>query len=218
MGERHLGPEALVWLRTTSRRLCVALRQGPARRAPGGRNRREKKENASSETAPPNNRPRRNGPKLRFAYGENRLFFLFVFRLSYGQKGAAIFSPSALKKGVALKNGGAASRTLAPAHGALSGILAKKVRQRTAARLKYDPGWMVSSAVLLFIGAGCLLCLFFMFVVSSRFPLFLCFFLNFFRLIHVFFLRFSFLVRIVWYRYAGLQTFVFCPRAHCGWH
>ena len=189
-----------------------------ARAPPGGLPEGEtdgKKKKMPPAKLAPKYRPRRNGPQIRLAYGENGLFFLFVSRLSYGQKGAAIFSSSALKKGVALKNGGAASRTLAPAYGVLSGILAKKVRQRTAARLKYDPGWMVPSAVLLLIGAGCLL-LFFMFVVSSRFPLVLCFFLCFFCLIHVFFLCFSSLFRIVWY--AGLQTFVFCPHAHCGWH
>lgn len=53
-------------------------------------------------------------------YGENKPTFCFLRR----------------QKGGAPKNGGAASSTWTPAHGALSGIIAKKVRpQRTAARL-----------------------------------------------------------------------------------
>ena len=65
---------------------------------------------------------------------------LLCFRLR--PKGPQIFFSAAhffSRKKRGTKNGGVVSRTVTPAHGALSGIIVKKARQRTAARPKYNP-------------------------------------------------------------------------------
>ena len=77
------------------------------------------------------------------SYGEMTVFFFPPISPS-AKMGRHLFSPAARKR-AAPKNGGAASRTLTPAHGALSGILGEKVRQRTAARPKYNPAGLYLS-------------------------------------------------------------------------
>ena len=80
---------------------------------------------------------RRVGKQLKrnLADGETDPFFPFLRRNDRKKQ----TTPTA-KKGRYQKNGGAASRTLIPAHGALIGILVKKVRQRTTARPNSNPG------------------------------------------------------------------------------
>ena len=83
-------------------------------------------------------------------YGETASFFFRLQRnewgvycvFAYGQKDPRFFFRPHIffrEKSAAPKNGGVVSRTVTPAHGALSGIIVKKARQRTAARPKYNP-------------------------------------------------------------------------------
>lgn len=73
------------------------------------------------------------GKKIAYEYGEKEpKNKIRLRRTADGEKGATLFFCLPWQK--VRQNGGAASGKLTLAHGALGGILEKKVRQRTATR------------------------------------------------------------------------------------